>query len=85
VTPLILGMNYSLVWWGVIMLIVVEAGNISPPFGLNMFVLKTLMPDMPMSVVFRGVMPFFFALLVALAICTVCPSIALWLVASMPR
>ena len=45
VTPLILGMGYSLVWWGIIMLIVVEAGNISPPFGLNMFILKTLMQD----------------------------------------
>jgi C4-dicarboxylate transporter DctM subunit len=85
VTPLILGMNYSLVWWGIIMLIVVEAGNISPPFGLNMFVLKTLMPDMPMSVVFRGVVPFFCALLVALALCTAFPSIALWLVATMPK
>ena len=85
VTPLILGMGYSLVWWGIIMLIVVEAGNISPPFGLNMFILKTLMQDVPMSTVFRGVMPFFIAALVGLGLCVLFPPIVLWLVESMPK
>lgn len=85
VTPLILGMGYSLVWWGVIMLIVVEAGNISPPFGLNMFILKTLMPNVSMTTVFRGVIPFFIAALVGLAICVLYPPVVLWLVQSMPK
>jgi len=85
VTPVILNMGYSAVWWGVIMLIVVEAGNISPPFGLNMFVLKTLMPDVPMGTVFKGVMPFFVAALVGLAMCVLFPEIITWLPASMPK
>jgi len=85
VTPLILGMGYSLVWWGVIMLLVVEAGNISPPFGLNMFVLKSLIPDVPMATVFKGVIPFFVAALVGLALCALYPPLVTWLPASMPK
>lgn len=85
VTPLILGMGYDLVWWGVIMLIVVEAGNISPPFGLNMFILKTLMPEVPMATVFRGVMPFFLAALAGLILCVLFPPIVMRLVELMPK
>jgi TRAP-type C4-dicarboxylate transport system permease large subunit len=85
VTPLILGMGYNLAWWGVLMLVVVEAGNISPPFGLNMFVLKTLMPEVPMGTVFKGVMPFFVAALAGLALCTLYPPLITWLPASMPK
>ena len=64
---------------------VVEAGNISPPFGLNMFILKTLMEDVPMSTVFRGVMPFFIAALVGLALCVAFPEIVTWLPDTMPK
>ena len=51
VTPLMLGAGYDIVWWGIINLFVVEIGAISPPFGLNMFVLKSI-GDVELSDVF---------------------------------
>jgi len=82
VTPLILGMGYDIVWWGIIMLCVVETGAITPPFGLNMFVLKSV-GDVPISTVFRGVLPFVAADLVKLAILVLVPAISLWLPSTM--
>jgi TRAP-type C4-dicarboxylate transport system permease large subunit len=82
VTPLILGMGYDIVWWGIIMLCVVETGAITPPFGLNMFVLKSV-GDVPISTVFKGVLPFVAADLVKLAILVLIPAISLWLPSTM--
>src|SRR5260370_16715436 len=48
VTPLVLALGYDLVWWGIIMLIVVEVGMIHPPLGLNVFVLKSILPELPL-------------------------------------
>ena len=85
VTPLILHMGYDLVWWGVVMLVVVETGVITPPFGLNVFVLKSMLPDVPMSAVFRGVGPFIAADLVKLVLIILFPVIVLWLPSTMAR
>jgi tripartite ATP-independent transporter DctM subunit len=82
VTPLILGMGYDIVWWGIIMLCVVETGAITPPFGLNMFVLKSV-GDVPISTIFTGVLPFVAADLVKLAILVLIPAISLWLPSTM--
>ncbi len=85
ITPIILGMGYDLAWWGVIMLCVVETGLIHPPLGLNVFVLKSLAPDVPMWTIYKGVFPFVAADLVKLALLVVFPSITLWLVWNMQR
>jgi tripartite ATP-independent transporter DctM subunit len=82
VTPLITGMGYDLVWWGILMLCVVETGSITPPFGLNMFVLKNI-GNVSMAVVFAGVLPFVAADLVRIAILAVFPAISLWLPSTM--
>lgn len=82
VTGLITGVGYDIVWWGVLNLFVVEIGGISPPFGLTMYVLKD-MADVPIMVVFRGVMPFFFAGVAVLAVLTLFPVITLWLPSTM--
>src|SRR5689334_5352455 len=59
VSPLISSMGYDLVWWGVVNLVVLETGLITPPFGIHLFVLKGLVgADVPLSKVYRGVMPF---------------------------
>jgi tripartite ATP-independent transporter DctM subunit len=84
VTPLVTGAGYDLVWWGIINLFVVEIGSISPPFGLNMFVLKSI-GDVPMSTIFRGVIPFCFAAILALAVLVLFPQIILWLPSTMLR
>jgi TRAP-type C4-dicarboxylate transport system permease large subunit len=84
VTPLVVGMGYDIVWWGILMLCVVETGAITPPFGLNMFVLKG-MGNVPMSVIFKGVTPFVAADIVRIAILVVFPAITLWLPSTMFR
>jgi TRAP-type C4-dicarboxylate transport system permease large subunit len=84
VTPLVTGAGYDLVWWGVINLFVVEIGGISPPFGLNMFVLKSI-DDIPMATIFKGVIPFCIAAIVTLAVLVLFPQTILWLPSTMMR
>jgi C4-dicarboxylate transporter, DctM subunit len=83
IAPLVGALGYDLVWWGIIMLCVVETGMITPPFGLNVFILKGLAPDVPMQRVFRGVMPFVYADIVKLALLVFFPALALWLPSTM--
>jgi tripartite ATP-independent transporter DctM subunit len=77
--PVIVDLGFDPVWFGVIIVCVVEIGLISPPVGMNMFVLKTLLPEIPTGTVFRGVMPFMWADVVRLAILVAFPIISLWL------
>jgi len=68
------------IWFGILALIVVELGLITPPIGMNVFTVRTMMPDLKLSRIFRGVMPFVAADLVALGLLFAFPAIALWLV-----
>ncbi|MGH7036245.1 MAG: TRAP transporter large permease subunit [Stellaceae bacterium] len=83
VTPLVLHLGYDVLWWGIINLCVVETGLIHPPLGLNVFVLKSIQPDVSIWTVYKGVAPFVIADLVKLAILVVFPGLCLWLVATM--
>lgn len=67
------------IWFGIIALVVVELGLITPPVGMNVFVISSLAPDTPMSETFKGVMPFFIAELVRVAILVSIPALTLWL------
>lgn len=77
--PVVVDLGFDPVWFGIIIVCVVEIGLISPPVGMNMFVLKTLLPEVPTGTVFRGVMPFMWADVVRLAILVAFPVISLWL------
>ncbi len=80
VTPVILAMGYDLVWWGIINLIVLEVGLITPPFGIHLFVLKSITGEnVPLGTVYRGVLPFVYADFIKLALLVIFPAIALWL------
>jgi tripartite ATP-independent transporter DctM subunit len=86
VTPLIAALGYDLVWWGIVNLIVLETGLITPPFGIHLFVLKSIAgANVPLGVVYRGVMPFVVADLVKLALIVFVPALALWLPSTMIR
>jgi C4-dicarboxylate transporter, DctM subunit len=85
VTPLVLSLGYDLVWWGIIMLIVVEVGMIHPPLGLNVFVLKSITPDVPLWTIYKGVLPFCIADLIKLVLMVLIPAITLWLPSTMIR
>ena len=66
-------------WFGVVGVIVVEMGMITPPVGMNVFVVKGIAPDVPMGTIFRGVLPFLVAMFVCLILIVIFPQIALWL------
>ena len=84
VVPLVMGMGYDLIWWGVVMLMVLETGLISPPFGIHVFVLKGIAgEDVPLGTIFRGVLPFVVADLIKLALVVAIPQLALWLPSTM--
>lgn len=80
VLPLIAGMGYDLVWWGVVTLSLVEVGMITPPLGLNVFVMKSVVGNRAqMMEIFRGVTPFLVADAVRIVLLVSFPAIALWL------
>ncbi len=83
VVPVILNLDMSLVWWGIVMVIVIETGLITPPFGINMFILRSVAPDVPLTTVYQGVLPFVAADIVKLAIIVLFPALALWLPSTM--
>lgn len=64
-------------WFGILALVVVELGLITPPVGLNVFIIHALAKDVPMRQTFRGVMPFFAAELIRIALLITIPSIVL--------
>jgi C4-dicarboxylate transporter DctM subunit len=77
--PLIVHLGLDPIWFGVLIVVVVEIGLISPPVGMNLFVLKTLLPQVSTSTVFRGVLPFFAVDCLRLAILVAFPIISLYL------
>jgi tripartite ATP-independent transporter DctM subunit len=77
--PVIIHLGFDPIWFGVLIVCVVEIGLISPPVGMNLFVLGTLLPQVSTGTVFRGVLPFMAADVVRLAILILFPAISLWL------
>ncbi|MDA0225929.1 MAG: TRAP transporter large permease [Proteobacteria bacterium] len=77
--PLIVALGLDPVWFGILVVVVVEIGLISPPVGMNLFVLTSLLPNVSTPTMFRGVIPFVLADVVRLAILIAFPAISLWL------
>ena len=83
--PVIDGLDFGLgqeelkIWFGILALIVVELGLITPPVGMNVFVIQAMAEDIPMSQTFKGVMPFFGAELLRVLLLIAFPGIVLWL------
>jgi C4-dicarboxylate transporter DctM subunit len=67
------------VWFGILIVCVVEIGMISPPVGVNIFVLRSVLPDVSTKTIFSGVMPFFTMDCLRLAVLTAFPIISIWL------
>src|SRR5678815_5375043 len=77
--PLIVHLGIDPIYFGVLIVVVVEIGLISPPVGMNLFVLNTLLPQVPTRVIFRGVLPFMAIDCVRLALLIAFPILSLWL------
>lgn len=83
VFPLIVGLGFDPLWWGIINIMVIEIGLITPPIGVVVFVLHGMAPDVPLKTIFAGIIPFFTADLVRLAILVSFPILTLWLPGAM--
>jgi len=77
--PIVVANGYDPIWFGIIMIMVVEFGLITPPIGMNVFVLSKVMPDVTTWTIFRGVMPFIAADVVRIGILLMFPALSLWL------
>ncbi len=81
--PVILSLGYDPIWFGVLLVMVIEIGLISPPYGMNVFVLKSVSPSLQLGDIYRGVMPFILMDFIRVALIVAFPMIVLFLPRSM--
>ena len=77
--PIVVQLGFDPVWFGVLIVMVIQIGLISPPVGMNLFVLNTLLPNVSLGTIFRGVWPQVVVLVITLAILLAFPGLSLWL------
>lgn len=77
--PLVKKLGFDPIWFGVMVVLMGGMGVITPPVGVNVFVIKGIAPDVPLDVIFRGIMPFLVAIFTATALIMIFPWIATWL------
>jgi len=77
--PTIVFMEFDLIWFGVVMVVMMEMGQITPPIGMNVFIIAGVAKTVPLGTIFRGIMPFWAVEVIFLVLLTVFPQIALWL------
>lgn len=87
VYPVILQLGYDPIWWGVIMIMVIEIGMITPPIGINVLVMNAMLPNVSLGTIYRGIVPFLCADLIRLVILILIPALSLFLptLMDMPR
>ncbi len=87
--PIIESLNFGMateataIWFGILALIVVEVGLITPPVGMNLFIINSMAKDIPMQSTYRGVLPFLITDILRVALLISFPAISLWLVSAM--
>ena len=79
VQPILEGLSVDMIWFGVLTVIALEMALISPPVGINVFVVKGIAPNVRLNTIFRGIWPFWFAMLAALILILMIPQIPLFL------
>ncbi|MBW1672353.1 MAG: TRAP transporter large permease [Deltaproteobacteria bacterium] len=77
--PVVMELGFDPIWFGVIIVLVAEMGVITPPVGVNVFVIKGIAPDVPLETIFKGIFPFLAALVIVTIILVVFPQIATFL------
>lgn len=83
--PVVVGLGYDPVWFGVIVVLVVELGLIHPPVGMNLFIIQAQVPDVSIVKLYKGILPFLIAPILLIAMLIAVPGIALWLPAVLYR
>ena len=77
--PMMQAMGFDLIWFGILVVVVTEISLITPPVGLNVFVLKAVVPDVSLKTIFKGVTPFWIADIIRLLLIASIPAISLFL------
>lgn len=77
--PVLIISDVNMIWFGILVVLVSEIGLITPPIGMNVFVVKSVLPDVRLGAIFKGVVPYIFALVIGLALVLAFPSIATFL------
>lgn len=77
--PVVMKLGFDPIWFGVIIVLVAEMGVITPPVGVNVFVIKGIAPDVPLETIFKGIFPFLAALIIVTIILVIFPQIATFL------
>ncbi|MEE8434427.1 MAG: TRAP transporter large permease subunit, partial [bacterium] len=81
--PIIQNLGFDPVWFGIIVVMVVELGLITPPIGMNVFVIKGIAPEVPLVTIYKGVLPFVIAQVLLIIVLVLFPVLALWLPSTM--
>ena len=79
VFPVAMAAGIDPVWFGVYIIIMCELAAITPPVGLNVYIISKSAPEVPLGSIFRGIVPFFAVTLLCLVLFTLVPEIVLWL------
>ena len=77
--PVVTGYGFDPVWFGVLVAVLVELGLITPPVGMNLFIIRAQVPDLSMARLYRGIGPFLLAPVVLVVLLFLLPGLALWL------
>nr|MBO2477565.1 C4-dicarboxylate ABC transporter permease [Bacillota bacterium] len=77
--PVVERLGFDPIWFGVIIVLTAEMGVITPPVGVNVYVIKNIYPEVPLGEIFRGVMPFLVPLFLMVGLLMAFPQLALWL------
>lgn len=83
VFPICRNLGFDPVWFGIYMTVMMEIAMLTPPIGLNVFVMQRVTPEVPLSEIFRGVLPFVIVCLILVVLITALPQLALWLPSTM--
>ena len=77
--PVIIALQFNPIWFGVVAVLMMEAGLMTPPVGLNVYTLAGIAKDVPMAEIFKGAVPFLLSIIATAIILTIWPIIALYL------
>ena len=77
--PIVTGYGYDPIWFGVLVVVLVELGLITPPVGMNLFIIRAQVRDLPMKELYVGIIPFLVAPIILIGLMLVFPSLVLWL------
>jgi tripartite ATP-independent transporter DctM subunit len=83
--PVVANLGFDQIWFGIIVVMVVELGLITPPIGMNVFIIKGMAPEVALGTIYKGVLPFAIAQILLIALIVMFPAIATWLPSTMAQ